>query len=1223
MEVTGLAVGVVGLAGLFSVCLDSLSRFQTYRESNSESHVLDTRFRAARARFEQWGVSVGISNGRLLPDHHRELDNKESANLIESILQIIGKTICDESILQRSRTGPRLQSGQFGGLSQSRGKRLKWALGGKENRTEQVEVLEKLVQQLYNLISPEDKSRSFEGLESTAWVEDIRQMLTKIEERIKSEMQRDVLSWLGKSAPNDKYEDSLAKRVDTTCEWIFEKPAFKSWLSPVDSTKPRVLWINGPAGFGKTILCAHIVHHLSETLDTPVAHFFFTSAHESREDPFSALRSWQRQVASKFEAGYECIRRAWENDSSEQASRRTLINLFKQMITAVPGCAFVADGLDECSQLSNGDSSVARFLRDITNAIGGTNVRLLLVSRDEPEIRNALREHREILSEYRIGTSDVQADTSAYSQSVVDRKLRGKSEDLRLSISKSMTEKCQGQFLWIKLQEQSLRNTMSKKRLQEVVENSPSGLDRLYDETWSRIMNRPEQDRDRTFALLRWTAFTFYPLSILQVVEAVLIDQFEELDPDEYPEGIDDEYVAGEILGLGGLFVEIQEGENNPSLESWTLHIPHFSVRQYLVQHLPTPAWMQPKDTTNIEGETIHHTVIARACVQYLSLPQVWEEDDDLRLYWRSFLIYAARFWTQHAKLGFMDPSLRDLSKAFLRSNNNCFNSLMNYLRDHGGSAVIPMPIFERQLRPFEYVSFERWINMAEDLIEDVDVNEIGALGRSTIFWACVSGSAKLVRRLIQHGLDLSTQDIEGAVCQAALNGYEDIVRILVEANVDLASQTTSGITPLHFAAIGGNLKCYQYLLKKGADPNISDIEGRTVVTYTCSRAGNAELLRFILRNGPDSLATDHGHKVGSPLMLVACNGDIDMAKALFEFGAVSSLFTPNCNGELPLHIAAASDNTELVELFLEHGAARLLSKQNTDGDTALHLACAVARRDEIMNLLLRPGVEESIQMQNKEGDTPLHIASRAGHAGYVKSILQYSEPGHRRLFEMQNSKLETPLYLASSLGNVAVVRELLNFGAQTTFSVSDEMSKTPLLIAAAEGYPEVVKILLEYGAETTLDIYDVLDTSPLWAASVGGSSEVVKELLSYGTGRTIKASNHRGETPLYAAAMMNGVEVVKLLLEVPGVSVNQKTTYGFSPLFVASRNGFLSVVELLLSVDSVDQDSENWLGLGPLFAAVANGHSEVTKLLLSKGCHVQHPVSIATENTRYPPRYY
>ncbi|CVL06326.1 related to ankyrin [Fusarium mangiferae] len=1189
MEVTGLAVGVVGLAGLFSVCLDSLSRFQTYRESNSETHILETRFRAARARFEQWGVSVGISNGRLQSDHHLGLDNEETTHLIESILQIIAKTICDESILQRTRTGPRFQSGQFGGLSQSRGKRLKWTLGGKESRLEQVDMFEKLVQQLYNLIQPEDKNQSYEGLESTAWVEDIRQMLSKIEEGMKFEMQRDVLSWLGKSAPNDKYEDSLAKRVNTTCEWILERPTFKSWLSPVDSTEPHVLWINGPAGFGKTVLCAHIVHYLSEALDTP------------------------RQVAINSNDAFECIRRAWENDSSEQASRKTLIDLFKQIIAAVPGCVFIADGLDECSQLSNGDASVARFLRDIMGAIASIDVSLLLVSRDEPEIREALEEHKETLSEYRIGTNDVQADTAAFSQSVVDRKLWGKSEDLRLAISKSMTNKCQGQFLWIRMQEQSLRNTMSWKRLHEVVDNTPSGIDSLYDQSWSRIMRMLDHDRDRTFALLRWTAFRIEPLPIYAVVEAVLIDQFGELDPNDYPENIDDEYVAGEILGLCGPFAEIHDDEGGPLPAYATLHVPHFSVRQYLIKHLPAPMWMQPKDLISKEGEIIHHTAIARACILYLSLPQVWDDNDDPDLCLKAFLPYAAYFWARHARLGFMDPSLRDLSKAFLKINNICFKSFTNYLAYEGGSRSAPDPAFHPQLRPFDHVCYEGWINMADCLIGDVDVNDIGFLGRSAIFLARSSGSAELVKLLIRHGANLSITDVSGFTCLhvAAYHGFEDIVRILVQSKINVSPQIKNCFTPLHLAARGGSIKCYQYLLEQGADASIRDPEGGNILHHACATAGHADLLKFILHNGPDALATDHLCNIGSPLLITAETGDIEMVKVLFEFGAVSSLFIPSCDGELPLQVAAASGHIELVELFLEHGAESTLSMPNADGSTALHLACSKTGRDKIINLLLRPGIEESILIENEKGDTPLHVASALGYASYVKLILKYSDPEHQRLLEMQNKKLETPLYLASSLGNVAVVRELLNFGAQIILSVSNEMRKTPLLIAAERGYVDVVKALLAHGAESTIQIFGLDNSSPLWAASDGGFSDIVKELLSCGAGRTITASNSEGETPLHVAASQDYVEVMKLLLEVPGVPVSQTTLYGFSPLFIASRNGYLSLVELLLSADSVDKDSENWLGLSPLFSAVANGHLEVTTLLLSKGCHLQHRVSI------------
>ncbi|KAI1051111.1 hypothetical protein LB506_010823 [Fusarium annulatum] len=1176
MEVTGLAVGVVGLAGLFSVCLDSLSRFQTYRDSNSETHVLDTRFRAARARFEQWGVSVGISDGRLQPDHHRGLDNKETANLIESILEIIAKTICDESILQRTRTGPILQSGQFRGLSQSRSKRLKWALGGKDSRLEQVDVFEKLVQQLYNLIQPEDKGQNFEGLESTAWVEDIRQMLTKIEDGIKSGVKRDVLSWLGESSPIDKYDDSVSQRVDTTCEWIFDRPTFKTWLSPVDPTKPSVLWINGPAGFGKTVLCAHIVHHLTESLDQPVTHFFFTSDHTSREDPFFALRSWQRQIAATNDDAFECILRVWENSSSGKASRKVLLELFKDLATTIPGCIFIADGLDECSQLSNGDVSVARFLRDVMGAITGTDVRLLLVSRDEPEIREALIEHRQILSEYKVSTKDVRADTAAFSQSVVNRKLGGKSEDIRLAISESMTDKCQGQFLWIKMQEQCLRSTMSKKRLHEVVENTPSGLDRLYDQTWSRIMNMPQWDRDRAFSLLRWTAFTFLPLTVYEVTEAIIITQFEELDLNEYPENIDEEYVRTEIVMICGPLLEVHGHMENSSPGDWTLRIPHFSVYQYLVEHLPAPAWMQINGTLPRKHEEIHHTAIARACIQYLSSPHVWEEDVYFDPCSKSFLGYAAYAWMRHAKSGFMEPSLLDLSKAFLLNDGVHFNSLVNYFATHQKTSLADIVYRLPQLRPFEYVFYGGWISMAEYLMDDSDVNEIGAHGRSPIFSACLSGSVESVHMLIEHGADLNITDSYGRTCLhiAAQYGYEDIVRILVKSKVYVSTRDHQGYTPMHFASVWGHIKCYQYLLERGADVNIKSQRGSSVVHTACLYAGRAELLKFILRDAPNDFATRQNYAYCSPLDLVSRSGDVDMAKVLFEHGAISSLFIPNKHGELPLLVAVSYGHVELVKLFLEHGGDRTLSIPSTNGVTALHFACSEEGYDDVIGLLLRPGVEQSLLMGIQEGNTPLHVASVAGHDSYVKLILRYLEPEHQCLLEIRNKKLQTPLHFAAFNGHSKISRTLLGYGADPN----------------------------------ALDCHKI---SPLWVASSKGYSEVVDELLSHGAGKTITTPNKNGKTPLYSAAAGNHVEVVKILLGIPGISVNQQTTYGFTPLFIASRNGYHDVVELLLAADSIEKDSENWLGLTPLFAAIANGHLEVTKLLLSKGASVQSQVSI------------
>jgi len=173
MEAAGLAIGVIGIAGLFNTCLDSLSRFQVYKSSTADSHILDTRFRAARARFEKWGNGVGISEGKLSP----ELSDNNTAGVITDILNIIVKAICDD--------GSVLQNEQFAGL-QSRRKRLKWALGGKEDRTEQVDIFEKLVQQLYNLVPVDDKGREQIGEQKRDDWSDVKKILLNIEQGMKS-----------------------------------------------------------------------------------------------------------------------------------------------------------------------------------------------------------------------------------------------------------------------------------------------------------------------------------------------------------------------------------------------------------------------------------------------------------------------------------------------------------------------------------------------------------------------------------------------------------------------------------------------------------------------------------------------------------------------------------------------------------------------------------------------------------------------------------------------------------------------------------------------------------------------------------------------------------------------------------------------------------------------------------------------------------------------------
>jgi hypothetical protein len=165
METAGLVIGVAGLAGLFTSCLEAVNIAQSYQIFLTDSHVLNTRFKVAKALFEQWGLRVGIKQGRLLPHHHSGLDDKNTSATVMELLHIIIKILCDESNAPLYRTrvaGGRDGDQTYAGMPGSRRQKLSWAIRRKGMRIEEVEIFEKLVDQLDKLV-PSRSTRPIDG----------------------------------------------------------------------------------------------------------------------------------------------------------------------------------------------------------------------------------------------------------------------------------------------------------------------------------------------------------------------------------------------------------------------------------------------------------------------------------------------------------------------------------------------------------------------------------------------------------------------------------------------------------------------------------------------------------------------------------------------------------------------------------------------------------------------------------------------------------------------------------------------------------------------------------------------------------------------------------------------------------------------------------------------------------------------------------------------------
>lgn len=107
----------------------------------------------------------------------------------------------------------------------------------------------------------------------------------------------------------------------------------------------------------------------------------------------------------------------------------------------------------------------------------------------------------------------------------------------------------------------------------------------------------------------------------------------------------------------------------------------------------------------------------------------------------------------------------------------------------------------------------------------------------------------ELAELLIDRGADVAAKNDMGMTA-LHIAQYGSIVEVLVRCGADVNARAQKGWTPLHVQAQEGEdtgaLEVMEALLKAGADPNVSDDQGKRAMTFACQREEQekVELLR-------------------------------------------------------------------------------------------------------------------------------------------------------------------------------------------------------------------------------------------------------------------------------------------------------------------------------------------------------------------------------------------
>ena len=231
-----------------------------------------------------------------------------------------------------------------------------------------------------------------------------------------------------------------------TSDWILEEKSYLEWLHTREST-PHLLWLNGGAATGKSVLSSFIINSLVEQ-GVCCQYFFIRFGDQKKRTLSLILRSIAYQMAQSVPSFMQRINELVEEAIDfETADPRTIWErIFKSILFNMEErqpLYWIIDGLDEADD----PRAVIRLLSDIF--LSSTPIRVLLVGRKTSEIAAAFQKvpkalnlglisiegHLEDLRCY-IRQELSMSGTAEFKESIVQRIVEGAQNNFLVSIAK-------------------------------------------------------------------------------------------------------------------------------------------------------------------------------------------------------------------------------------------------------------------------------------------------------------------------------------------------------------------------------------------------------------------------------------------------------------------------------------------------------------------------------------------------------------------------------------------------------------------------------------------------------------------------------------------------------------------------------------------------------------------------------------------------------------------
>ena len=286
--------------------------------------------------------------------------------------------------------------------------------------------------------------------------------------------------------------------------------------------------------------------------------------------------------------------------------------------------------------------------------------------------------------------------------------------------------------------------------------------------------------------------------------------------------------------------------------------------------------------------------------------------------------------------------------KYFIKKNENLIKTLQELYKEE----LKKEDNFESNISIHRLILKNNYKKLRNLLLSGYNPNETNFEGHTPLYLSIINEKKKITKLLTQFNGELLWSEIpKKTLTQHAVESDINSIKLKLFLNkneIDLTSFSETGKTALSSSVYFKKFDSVELLLKRGANPDVKDNEGKVALHYAykiglkCYKVlkkfnccldisdkkgfnpfhyacvyGNKSILEFFIENGSDIEKTTLNKENG--ILLAAAEGNIDIVQCLVNNGVdVNSI---NISKQSALHYSVINEKFKMTSFLLENGA--------------------------------------------------------------------------------------------------------------------------------------------------------------------------------------------------------------------------------------------------------------------------------------------------------------